>query len=731
MTARFAGTLLVSAALLFCVEPMIAKMLLPLLGGAPAVWSTCMVFFQATLLAGYVYAHLSTRYLSVRAQAVVHSALILCPLLVLPLAISRDATAGWPADANPVLHLLWLLTTTVGLPFFVVSTSAPLLQTWFSRVDAEGGKDPYFLYGASNLGSMVALLGYPFLIEPMFGLKEQSRAWQVGYGVLIALVLVCAYTVFKAPARAATSPKSQETAPVTKPIGGSRRLRWLALAFIPSSLLLGVTTFISTDVAAIPLFWVVPLAVYLATFIFVFAKKRRPPHALMVRILPLLTTLTVGLMLSELHDPAWLFILIHLATFFVASMVCHGELASDRPPTEHLTEFYLFMSAGGVLGGIFNGLVGPAILDRLLEYPLAIVLACMVRRVSDEPSTPTQRRADLIVPALIGLLAVGLNFVVEKAGVIAGLQFGAIFAIPLLLNFRTLLRPTRFALGIGAILLASSLHSSGHLLCRERNFFGLVRVAVDSAYVNVVDGTTIHGRQAIDPARRHEPVGYYDRTGPLGKIFDQVHAMGDNGHIGVIGLGSGEMAAYARLGETWTFYEINPAMVRIARNPAYFTYLSDVPSSVPCAVILGDARLRLREAGDKGYDLLILDAFSSDAIPQHLLTREAMRLYLAKVKDHGFFAAHITNQHLDLVPTLSDLATDAGLVAYVGASSSLSEAELANGKFSSKWFVVARTAEDVPIIAALSSGYARSVGDPARRVWTDDFSNLLAAMRWW
>ncbi len=734
MTLRFAGTLLVSAALLFCVEPMIAKMLLPLLGGAPAVWSTCMVFFQAALLAGYVYAHLSTRWLTVKTQAVVHSALILSPLLVLPVVISGDATASWPPDANPVLRLLWLLTTTVGLPFFVVSTSAPLLQTWFSHVDAEGGKDPYFLYGASNVGSMVALLGYPLLLEPLLGLTEQSQAWRGGYVVLIALVLMCAVTVFRAPARAAVSATTDDAGPAAGPLTVTRRLRWLALAFIPSSLLLGVTTFISTDVAAIPLFWVVPLAVYLATFIFVFAKKRRPPHALMVRILPLLTTLTVGMMLSDLHNPAWLFILVHLSTFFVASMVCHGELANDRPHAAHLTEFYLCMSAGGVLGGIFNGLIGPAILDRLLEYPLALVLACMARRVNDERSTDSEQRGDLIVPAVIGALTVGLNFLVQKAGLVAGLQFGAIFALPLMANFRTLLRPTRFALGIGAILLASSLHTNGQLLHRERNFFGVLRVVAADGYVNVVDGTTVHGRQSTDPARRHDPVGYYDRSGPLGKVFEQFRSGSSgstNPHVGVIGLGSGEMAAYARPGETWTFYEINPAMVRTAKNPNFFTYLADFPDPNAYSIVLGDARLRLREAPEKGYGILILDAFSSDAIPQHLITREALRLYLTKLDDHGILALHISNNHLDLRPVLSDLAKDAGLVAYVGVNSIITEEEANKGKLASAWFVMARRDEDVPVLTREGSGYVRREGDPARRVWTDDFSNLLGAMRWW
>src|SRR5262249_31386607 len=381
----FALTLLLSAFLLFCVQPMIAKMILPLLGRSPAVWNTCMVFFQAELLAGYCYAHLITSKMEFRHQAVLHAGLLLLLLLLLPFSITPDEARSLSPAANPTGWLLGLLLVAVGGPFFILSATAPLLQRWFSLTSHRAAKDPYFLYGASNFGSMLGLIGYPLLIEPRLRLVDQSRYWAVGYGCLVVLVWTCAAMAWRSTAGT------------------------IARAFVPSSLMLGVTTYVAPDLVSIPLLWVIPLALYLLSFILVSARQPVIPHAWMCRILPLLVALSLTVILFEATHPFWVIAPIHLAMFFVAAMVCHGELLIDRPMASKLTSFYLCMSVGGVLGGLFNALVAPVVFDRVVEYPLAIVLAALCRPAPSRPvEDPRGRQLDLLLPVGIGALTIGL-----------------------------------------------------------------------------------------------------------------------------------------------------------------------------------------------------------------------------------------------------------------------------------------------------------------------------------
>jgi hypothetical protein len=764
----FAATLFWSAALLFCVEPMIARMLLPLLGGAPAVWVTCMLFFQVALLLGYGYAHFLSVRLTTAVAVGLHLALLALPFFLLPIAFDPRSTEAWTASANPTLPLLWLLAARVGLPFFVLSASGPLLQKWFSSLGHPSGKDPYFLYAASNLGSMLALIAYPVVLEPTLGLLGQSRLWQVGYWGLAGLVVACGVAALR---RRAGPPPSQITPPPWPPasqarqgerepsspgphappslqseeggrgggatveeVGRGGRVLWITLSFIPSSFLLGVTTYVTTDIAPVPLFWVLPLALYLLTFILVFARKPVSPR-FPARALPFAVSVAMLAMLSEVGRPGWLIILVHLGLFFLAALVCHGALARMRPPARLLTEFYLCMSVGGALGGVFNALVAPLVFNRLLEYPLIIVVACVARAAVDPSGMQAPVRKDLLVPLGVGALSALLVVLLQRFGMEAGGPAVAImFGPALLLNYSSLHRPLRFALGVLAIFLASALYAgtSGTVIHSERGFFGVVAVSRDPTghFLQIVHGDTVHGRQNIDPALRDEPLVYYYRTGPVGQILARYDESPATPEVGVIGLGAGSMAAYARPGEKWTFYEIDPIVVRIAKDPAYFTFLHDAfkdPGAL--AIELGDGRVRLKEAPDGGYGLLVLDAFSSDAIPMHLVTREALALFLQKLAPRGLMALHVSNRYLNLYPVFGDLARDAGVVAFVRRDTNVSDAEEALGKLGSVWIVMGRD-EAVLGSIATDTRWHRLEGKAGRRLWTDDYSNLLGAFRW-
>jgi len=725
----FALAMLVSAALLFVVQPMIAKMVLPLLGGSPEVWNTCMVFFQAALLAGYAYAHATTALLGARRQAVLHAGLLMLPFAFLPLRIPEAWLGSPPSGANPGPWLLGLLTVAVGLPFFVVSTTAPLLQRWFSGTGHPAAVDPYFLYGASNIGSMVALLGYPIVVEPNLRFARQSQFWAVGYGVFVVLILACAVALWRAPRGVQEADDDGDDAAGAEGRPGlGRWSRLVGLAFVPSSLMLGVTTYLTTDIAAIPLLWVIPLAIYLLTFILVFA--RRPPllHPWMVRVLPMAIVLLV--LVLSLGTQQLLFIPLHLLTFFLVAMVCHGELARLRPSARHLTGFYLAMSLGGVLGGIFNALVAPIIFDWVAEYPLALVLACLaLPRVDRSEPGPWDRALDFAVPLAVGVVLVEIvtRILPRPGSQPGGLVPRLVGGVAAIICYTFKDRPVRFALGVGAVLFAFQVKPSHHgrILLQERNFFGVLRIAHDlpSHSHRMIHGNTLHGQQGLDPGLRREPLTYYHRTGPIGQVFESFGARPGRPDVAIVGLGAGSLACYAEPGQGWTFYEIDPAVVRIARDPRFFSYLQDCRARSR-DVVVGDARLRLRDAPDGGYGLIVLDAFSSDAIPMHLLTREALRLYRGKLAGGGLIAFHISNRYLDLVPVLGALARDAGLIDRVRRDRDITPEQAKAGKTPSAWVVMAAREEDLGSLGK-DPRWKASMVRPDEEVWTDDFSNII------
>ena len=801
----FILTLFTGSALLFLVQPMFAKMVLPLLGGTPAVWATSMVFFQATLLAGYAYAHWSVSRLGVRRQALVHIPLVLLPLLLLPISVP----AGWspPPEGRPAVWLLWLLAYSLGLPFFVLSTSAPLLQRWFATTGHPSGKDPYFLYAASNAGSMLALLSYPFLMEPSLPLQVQSTVWAVAYGALAAGTIVCAWLVLNADPRdenlatagdeaaedgtdlGGTSEQQAEVAlaseqeaaepavvaeqhaaeqaagaqaadqqaadqsvvaeqavvapappmapaPMTPapmapgPVTGIRRFRWVALAFVPSTLMLAVTNYISTDIAAIPLLWVIPLALYLLTFILVFSTKPVPlglaAWAQVALVVPL-----VLMMLTDIRGvlPRAVLFGLPLLALFVFSLVCHAQLAIDRPPPRHLTEFYLWVAVGGVLGGIFTALVAPAVFETLLEYPVAIVLACLLLPALGKRRMSNRMEQLVLVVTFPALILITVLQILGTRGWLPNAGRTVAVAVTLGICWLFATRPFRFGVAVAAVMIGATIArvDESPVLFSERTFFGIQQVLGDPAgrFHRLMHGTTLHGIQSTDPALKTEPLSYYHREGPIGQVMTALPAA-EAPRIGVVGLGTGTMACYARPGQHWTFFEIDPVMERIARDPALFTFLADCPGEHE--VVLGDARLSLEDVPDGSYGVLVVDAFNSDAIPVHLLTREAIDLYVQKLAPGGVVAIHISNRYLDLTQVLADLARDRGLESLYGSSGQTLE-RLTKGKSASDWVVLARAQEDLGSLAG-DPQWTSLVSQPGSRVWTDDFSDVFSVFRW-
>lgn len=733
-------TMFVGATLLFLVQPMFARMVLPLLGGAPGVWNTTVVFYQAVLLAGYAYAHFTTTRLGPRRQALWHALLLLVPLLALPIGIP----GGWspPAEANPIPWLLGLLVVAVGLPFFVVSASGPMLQAWFAHTNHRAAVDPYFLSVAGNAGSMLALLSYPIMVEPRLRLAEQSWLWAGGYALLVILTLCCAAIMRRMPAPGrsgagvtteAGAPPAVASAPAGPALTVRRRARWVLLAFVPSSLMLSVTTYFSVNIAPFPLLWVIPLAIYLLTFILVFTRRPLLPHKLMVRALPIVLIPLVLTMVAGAVGPIWLLGPLHLLVFFLIAMVCHGAFAADRPAPARLTEFYLWMSVGGVLGGLFNSLLAPLLFPTVVEYPLVLILACALLTRFDPDSLPPPRRwLDLALPLVLGTLTVALALGLPAAGVPGGsLRLLLTFGVPALICFGFSRRPVRFALGIGVLFLASVPYAGdgGRLLHAERSFFGIHRVTVDEAarFHQLAHGNTIHGMQSLDVDRQREALTYYHATGPLGQLFTGRASERTVGRVAVVGLGAGTVACYSRPNQAWTFYEIDPSVERIARDDRFFTYLRDCAPAAQ--VVLGDARLSLAKAPDQGYDLMVLDAYSSDSVPVHLLTREALALYLRKLAPGGVLAFHISNNFLDLQAVVGDLAADAGLVGLVRHDIAVGADDQARGKTPSQWVVVARDAAQVGDLAA-DRRWQSLGGRQDRPVWTDDFSSVVSVLRW-
>jgi hypothetical protein len=723
----FAGTLFVSASLMFVLQPLFGKLLLPLLGGSPAVWNTCMVFYQSILFLGYLYAHtISTRF-ELRRQIQIHAAVMLISFLALPVALPGNIAP--PTDSNPTFWLFWTLFLAIGLPFFVVSTTAPLVQKWFAQVGHHTSHDPYYLYAASNTGSLIALLSYPFLLEPTIGLTHQKMDWSLGYLILCLLIAGCATVLWRTRQQAVIAEDSE---PEEDGLSLRRKLHWMALAFVPSSLLLGLTNFISTDIASVPLLWIIPLTLYLLSFVIVFSKWNDVTHPLMVRLQPVILLPFIAYAFINPADlPYWAYLILHLLAFFFAVMVCHGELAKNRPHTRYLTTFYLIMSFAGMLGGMFNTFVAPFIFNGIYEYPIMIVAALLLRpgvAVSFNKALLPQ----IIAPVL--LVIVGLIAYVSVKDL---LQYFDVIVISLIaltvLTFFLRMRPVAYALLTGAtIFLSLGLHGlSSHTLYQERTFFGVLAVRESvltdeqnqpETYHELFHGTTKHGAQRLAANLATIPLTYYSRPGPMGQLFKEFDDTDKNWTIGIVGLGAGALVCYAKDQQNWTLYEIDPLVVDIASNPDYFSYLQRCAHNPEMRI--GDARLSLEKEPDQKFDLLVMDAFSSDSVPTHLLTEEALALYFKKLKPNGILAFHITNRHLSLKKVLSIHAEHLHLAALIQEFKPLQALPLV---VATDWVVMAKHPETLaPLGLSRLGNWQKMPLYFDMKPWTDDYTNIVS-----
>ena len=729
----FTVAIFVAAALLFVIQPLVGKMLLPRVGGSPQVWNTSLVFFQTALLGGYLYAHLSVKWLGPRRQALVHILVLALPLLVLPIALPEGSP---PVEAGQSWWILSVLTLSVGAPFFVLASASPLIQSWLATTTHETAADPYFLYAGSNAGSLVGLLVFPFLLEPLLPVTRQSTLWMIGYGLFAALGIACAVTAMVHGSRPEARSEHGSTAP-DRAVSRDDRLFWLLSAAVPSALLMGVTQYLTSQIAPVSLLWVLPLSVYLATFIAAFARRQLVTTAKVSRLLAILAVVTALTLLARIYDPAWAISLLHLGLLGTAGLLCHTRLAESRPSTSHLTEYYLLISTGGALGGSFGALVAPVAFDFIAEYPIAVVLACLFRiPFSDSAERTGLSRflfrgpaLDVVLPALLLVYVLAASAGTRAAeGLSDGWAVLLVAVVPTLLCFVFSPRPVRFALGIAVLLgtAESGQMYRGDILHQERTFFGVHRVTRDPGNsVNILyHGSTVHGVQSLDPARAGEPLGYYHPSGPSGSIVQAMASQPDKRNIGLVGAGTGALAVLAAEHQHVALFEIDPAVVRIAGEPDYFTYLQNTRASHE--TVVGDGRISLARSTTL-FDLLVLDAFSSGSIPLHLLTEEAFDLYMERLADGGVLLFHISNRHLDLAPVLGAHARDRGLASFEWIDVREDEA-VEEGIFGSHWVMLTRDPEGLSYLPR--AGW-RPLADPGDvRTWTDDFSDLLSVQKW-
>ena len=722
----------VSALLLFSVQPLFTKMVLPQLGGSPAVWSVAMVFFQSLLLAGYAYAHYLTMARNRVVPVVVHLLLLAAAMLTLPLAIR----SGWgePPTSGYAFWLLGLFAVSIGLPFFALAANNPLLQAWFVRTGHPNGPDPYFLYASSNIGSFLALLSYPVLLEPMFTLRTQNLIWTGGYGVLILLIAGCGVLLLKSPADAAALNFPADDADAPAP-SWLLRARWIFLAAVPSGLLIAVTAHISTDVAAAPLLWVLPLSLYLLTWVLVFQSRPLLPHWLMLWLQPLAIAGVVILLAFGGEQNLLLTLGGHQLCFFLIAMACHGELARTRPAAKYLTGFYVALSFGGMVGGLFAGLIAPYVFSWVAEYPILLALAALCR-----PLTPERlpRITQWYWP-LLAAIAVALILPAYNGGrVFAWLEenrvwmIGGVGALAALLS--VVLNGDRwkiFATVVVALVLLRAYPNDDGRVETVRSFFGVHKIVVtpNGQYHVLMHGTTIHGAEKFrnddgtPVTGRPEPITYYHKDGGIGQAITAMRERkGAPLKVAVIGLGSGTLACASEPGEDWKFFEIDQTMVDSARDPKYFTYIQKCDPDLK--LVIGDARLTFAKEPSGTYDLIIVDAYSSDAIPIHLATEEAMEIYKDKLAPHGAVVMHVSNRHLELESVVVGIADANDLKSWVYSEDTGRDAEYI---FSTTVVVSAREEADVGKLAS-SDKWTLTEAEDNQRVWTDDYSNIVGAL---
>jgi SAM-dependent methyltransferase len=662
------ATLVLSAFLLFCFQPLVGKMVLPFFGGSASVWTTAVLFFQLMLLAGYFYADRLVRIRSLSAQRILHTGLMVAALFFLPVRFSGNNLID-DTYSHPALWELLGLLQTAGVPYFVICTTAPLLQSWFARADDLSGRDPFYLYAASNAGSLLALMVYPLVVEPSLGVRDQSVYWMAGYMVLIAFCAVLSIVLKNQSTLLQLSNAGAASRPDPK-----TRAYWVAAAFVPSGLMLAVTTHISINLVPMPLVWTLPLAVYLATFIVAFGRRIRLSSQRVAQLsLPVIVLLcpVVGLRVPVVLAIDIVLIAVHLVLLFAGGLMCHTALAERRPDRRYLTEYYLCIAFGGAMGGVFAAVVAPVTFTSIFEYPLLLALAVFFRQGSG--------KWRWIVATALACLILGY-----------------------------------------ALYLPTVLGEKGEVVYATRNFFGIKRVVDTSTERRLLHGDTLHGVENRDPGAAGEPTIYYRRAGPLGDVMEM---MGDRSgqRVGVVGLGAGAIAAYAGADRHVTFFEVDPAVESIAAQ--YFTFLTRCAQQ--CAVVSGDGRLAIARSPEAQFDLIVLDAFSSDVIPPHLVSRDALEVYLSRLKPNGVILFHASNRYLRVKDLLSALVADAGLPSLLRDDRGRDAA----GGSDSVWLAAAKSSETLENLRSLNTWTAAPRPRDVR-VWSDDYSSLVNLLQW-
>jgi hypothetical protein len=761
----FTATTFLSALLLFSVQPMFAKMVLPVLGGSPSVWAVAIFFFQAALLAGYCYAHVLINRAPLPLTGLLHIAVCLLAFLLLPIGLP----SGWsePPPGEPYMWQLGLFTVAIGLPFLAVSANAPLLQAWFARSGHPHGRDPYFLYAASNLGSLIALLSYPFVLEPALGLRELSRVWSLGFGLLIVALLGCFVLVRRAQAGGVAQTSAE---PLAVESSASRpqwldRLGWFGLAAVPAALLTAFTTHVSTDIASAPLIWVLPLALYLLTFVLVFREQPLIPRPIML-VLHLASVVVALFVLAQTKHETWyLTALTGVAVFFMTAMVAHRTLYENRPAARFLTEFYLWMSLGGALGGLAAALIAPKVFSEVFEYPLllALSMACRPGAVSADALRRTAVSVSDSLARLLRMPRLRLKGPeLDDAGkqeflvlwlIIAGSVL-LIYWVPwgidkFELNIRNWGTTSVVAAVIAAVLVASyrfpprQLVAALLMFCTvavlpsavrrgeaQRSYFGVYRVmhSADGEFNVLMHGTTLHGAQHMRDEDGNAdvntvPATYYYPESPMAltvaKVRELAAAEGRKARVGITGLGAGSLSCLSKPDEVWRFFEIDPVVIGIAKDPKYFTFLNTCQPTPD--IVIGDARLTIAKEADASFDLMIMDAFTSDAVPVHLMTEQAIKLYLSKLKPNGVVLLHISNRYLDLESvvgaTVRSLSNAAGII--------ISD-DTADGTYTESTSTVALVAKSREALAPFRGIHkVFELEDGGLRPWTDDYSDIL------
>jgi SAM-dependent methyltransferase len=678
-----------SAFLLFQVEPLIAKMILPWFGGVAAVWTVCLLFFQVALLLGYLYAHLLTSHLRPRTQGLLHCALLAASLLTLPI-LPKDSWKPMGPE-HPALHILWVLVLAVGLPFFLLSATTPLLQAWFTKTSR--GEGVFRFYALSNAGSLLALLSYPTLFEPRLSTLWQARSWSVAYAAAAALCGAIALT------QRGTTGRDEKVSEALRPNWKTRFL-WIALTACSSALLLAITNHISQNIAAVPLLWIIPLSLYLLSFILCFERSGWYRRTFFLRLLGLAVGVTAyALSPSYTSLPFWLLTLLFCAALFICCMFCHGELARLKPDPSQLTSFYFLSSLGSVAGAVFVALLAPQIFSGFYELHVALgvcVLLVIVIHRSD-PDSPFRQGGSQLPRVLLNALA---------AAVIVSL-FIAARAQPA--NTKLMVR------NFYGVLRVSDEVAPNVVLLKEGN----APSSSDSRFRRLMNGTITHGLQYLAPARRDQPTSYY---GPKSGVGIALRALASRGplRVGVIGLGAGTIAAYGRRGDDYEFYEINPLVLRVAQQE--FSFVGD--SKARTAFELGDARLMLERQPPQQFHVLAVDAFSSDSIPVHLLTIEAFQLYFRHLRPDGVLAVHISNRHLNLDPVVAAAAQKLGKEAVLIDNPGDQE----NGIFVARWVLLANR-DVLSRFPEIEKAGRLLPANSWKKMWTDSYSSLFAVLK--